>query len=138
MRLRPGRSLRFDCIDQIEDLFRGARDHCTIAPHDDGTLHESGVFEQQGHHVVPVGVGIRIESERLEILVLADEIRRGIRNQVEEALEILPRQRVVQVLDDFEVRSAFFQGRDRAPRLSSARVVIDPNLRHALLLAGPL
>ena len=138
MRLHPGKSLRFGSVDQIEHFFRGTRDHRTIAPHDDGTLHESGMFDQQVHHVVPVGVGIRIESERLEILVLADEICRRIRNHVEEALEILPCQRVVQVLNDFEVRSAFFQGCDRAPRLSSARVVIDPNLRHALLLAGPL
>jgi hypothetical protein len=70
------------------------------------------------------------------VLVLADQVGGRIGEQVEEALQIGPGQRGLEILDDVELDAALAQDVQRAARLASAGVVIDGDLRHGRSIAS--
>ena len=61
------------------------------------------MLEQQVDHLLPGLVVGLVQAELLEVLVLADEVGRWVRQQVEEPLEVLSGERVVQVANDVEL-----------------------------------
>jgi hypothetical protein len=93
-------------------------------------LHELRMLEQQLHHLVARRVVARLQPERLEVLVLANQLRGCVRQDVEEVFQVFPRQRVLQVFDDVELDVALAQEVQRAARLASAGVVVDEQFRH--------
>ena len=96
----------------------------------DGALHELGVLEEQRDHCFGCLVGVRIQLQGLEVLVLPDQVRRGVGQQFEEALDVGAREGVLEVVDDVELDVAFAQDVQRAARLTSAGVVVDEQSLH--------
>jgi len=88
------------------------------------------VFEEQAHYFFTRLVVLRIQLQRLEVLVFPDQICRGVRKQIEEVLEIVAGERGLQILDDVELDVALAQDVQRAARLPSAGVVVDEHFLH--------
>ena len=57
-------------LQEFQDLLRGARDHRLLPPDDDRALHELGVLEEQRDHRFGRLVGVCIQLQGLEVLVL--------------------------------------------------------------------
>ena len=88
------------------------------------------MFEEQAHYFFTRLVVLRIQLQRLEVLVFPDQICRRVRKQIEEVLEIVAGERGLQVLDDVELDVALAQDVQRAARLPSAGVVVDEYFVH--------
>ena len=86
------------------------------------------------HLLARLAVALR-ELELLERLVLADEVRRRVREQITEALEGGALEGALQILDDVELDAALAQDVQRAARLASTGVVIDDHPAHAVSFA---
>ena len=106
--------VRRPSLQEFQDLLRGARDHRLLPPDDDRALHELGVLEEQRDHRFGRLVGVCIQLQGLEVLVLSDELRRGAREQFEKALDIGSRKGVFEVVDDVELDVALAQDVQRA------------------------
>src|SRR6516164_5573638 len=61
-------------VEELEDALGGSGDEPAAVADDDRALHELGVIEQQGHDRRAVLVAGRVEPERLEPVVAADEL----------------------------------------------------------------
>jgi len=88
------------------------------------------VLEQELDDRFPGRVVVGVQAERLEVLVLADQLGRLDGQQIQKPFQIGPREWVFQVLDDIELDAAVAQNFQRAPRLASARVVVEGELVH--------
>jgi hypothetical protein len=102
-----------------------------LAANHNRTLHQLGVLEEEFDDVLSGSVVARVEAQLFEVLVLANELRRRLLEQIQEALQVLSSQRVVDVFDDVELDAALAQNLDCAAGLASARVVKDLNSLHA-------
>ncbi|MFP8875392.1 MAG: hypothetical protein VCB99_00475 [Myxococcota bacterium] len=92
------------------------------------------MLEEQRDHRFGRLVGVCIQLQGLEVLVLADQLRRGAGEQFEKALDIGSRKGVFEVVDDVELDVALAQDVQRAARLSSAGVVVDEQSFHRVSL----
>ena len=96
------------------------------------------MLDEHLHDLIGRRVVARVEAELLEVLVLADQLRGLVGQEGEEAGEIVPAGRVVQVLDDVELDAALAQDLQRATRLASAGVVVDHHSVHGSLQMATL
>ena len=94
------------------------------------------MLEEERDHVLARLVVPLLEAELGEALVLPDEVRGRRLDDRQDALERVPVEGVLQVLDRFELDAAFSEDVDGAPRVSSTGVVVDGDalVRHAVLL----
>ena len=83
------------------------------------------MLEQQLDDRFGGGVVLRSEPQLRKVLVLSDQLRRRIGEQVEKALQIVATERGLQILDDVELDAALAQDVQRAARLASAGIVVD-------------
>ena len=127
---RPVARLRRPSVEEFEELLGRAGDSRVLAADDDGPLHELGVLEEQAHDFFAALVCVRVQLQGFEVLVLPDQLRRCIGEQIEEVLEVFTGERGLQVLDDVELDAALAQDVQRAARLASTGVVVDEDSFH--------
>ena len=92
------------------------------------------MLEQHGHHRLLRHIVVSVQAELFEVLVLSHEFRGLVRQQIDEPFEIGLRKGCFKVFDDIELDVSVAQDLQRAPRLASARVVIDNDVCHGSLL----
>ena len=85
------------------DAVLGTSDDRSIAAHQDRTLHQAGVLDEQIGDRLRRRVVVGVELEALEEAVLADEIGRWIVELGEEVEQGGPLQGCLEVLDDLGV-----------------------------------
>ena len=111
-------------LEQLQDSVFRATDHRSVAGHENRTLHQLRVREQQGDHGLGRPAVGCIEPEFLEILVLSDQVDRLVRKQADDSLQRGLVERLFDVFDDVELDVSLAQNFQRAARLASARVVV--------------
>ena len=123
-------------VEQLQNLVRRPGDHGPVSAKNHRALHELGMLEEHRHHLFRGLVVFLLEAELLEALVLAHQVGRRIRKQVEEPFQRDLVERVLQVLDDVARDVALAQDLQRAASLPSTRIVVDEEPLHGLGLAG--
>ena len=123
-------------LAQLFDLLGWAGDHGATAANHHGALHQFRVREDQLDHRFARLIVARIQTELVEVLVLPNQGRGLIREQVKKSLQIGALQGILHVFDDVELDAALAQDIDCTARLPSAGIVIDLNPFHAGLLSA--
>jgi hypothetical protein len=117
-------------VEEREHLVGGPGDHCFVALEHHRPLHQLGVLEQQVDDGLTRGVVVGVQAQLGESLVLAHELGRLVGDRIENALEVGPVERVLQVLDDVELDVAVVEDLQDAACLTSAGVVVHEELGH--------
>lgn len=117
-------------VQQFQHLLRRARDHRAVPPDHHGALHQLRVLQKEGDHLLTRLVVFLREAELLVVLVLADEVRQRVGQEVQEMLERRAVERIGEVFDDVARDVALTQDVQRAAGLPSTGVVVDEELFH--------
>ena len=111
-------------VEELEHLLRRSGEYCSVASHDDRTLHEHGMFEEKLDDLVTCLVVGLVQPQLLEVLVLSDKVRRRVGKHPEDAFEVGTAEGFIEILDDVELDATFTQDLLRAAGLPSAGVVV--------------
>ncbi len=106
--------------EQLEHLLRRTGDDRATAEDAHGTLHQLRVLHQDVDYLLARSGVVLVQLEGFEVPVPADELRRRVGEQIEEALQVGSRERLLQILDDVELDAALAQDVQRAAGLASA------------------
>ena len=94
------------------------------------------MLEKHADHRLFRHIVVRVQAKLLEELVLSHQIGGRVWKQIDEPLEVLAGKGRFQVFNDIELDVSVAQDFQRAPRLASARVVINDDVCHGSLLVS--
>jgi len=90
-------------IEKLVDSFGRPANHGPIAANDDRPLHELRMLHQQLHNGLAGHVLVRLQTQVLEVLVLANQFCRLDGKQIEKPCQVVTAQWCGQVLDNVEL-----------------------------------
>jgi hypothetical protein len=94
-------------------------------------MHQEQRCDRLGFDLLAVIAGV--QTEILESLVLADEIPGRVVEFLDDLVQHSAVERLFDIVDDVELDAALAQDLERATRLASAGVMVDPQTVHSLL-----
>jgi hypothetical protein len=108
----------------LQHLLRRTREHGLLSFHNDRSLHQRGMLQQQVNHGLARDIFTGIKAKGLEIFVLPHELSGRVRKQGQESFKSCSIQWGLQIFDNVELDAARSQNIERSTRLPSTRIVI--------------